>query len=48
MKSIKNYIKDCIKTNLNESRLNNEDVIIRKYINDNYAITGNLTISKVK
>ncbi len=46
MKSIKNYIKDCIKANLNESHLNNDDVIIRKYINDNYAITGNLTISK--
>lgn len=46
MKSIKNYIKDYIKANLNESRLNNDDVIIRKYINDNYAITGNLTISK--
>lgn len=42
MKSIKNYIE----TILNESRLNNDDVIIRKYINDNYAITGNLTISK--
>ena len=46
MKSIKNYIKDCIKANLNESRLDNNNEIIKKYINDNYAITGNLTISK--
>ena len=35
MKPIKNYIKDCIKANLNESRLNNDDVIVKKYINDN-------------
>ena len=46
MKSIKNY--------LNESLLDDDDIylsktddeIIKKYINDNYTITGNLTISK--